>query len=146
MQRKENSVLVMAAGSLVFFMTLFAGILPTLQHVWMSREVLQTAESLNPCPGPVRLTSSFIEPSLVFLAGTDTRIAQSPEGAEIDMKADPCRVGVVDSSSSVYIFFDKFKNSPVQPRLVASLRGFVLSRGGWRTVLFFLMPPETRTP
>jgi 4-amino-4-deoxy-L-arabinose transferase-like glycosyltransferase len=145
LQRKESSILVMAAGGLIYFTSTFAGVIPNLQHIWISRDIVQTAASLKPCIGPLDLSSSYTEPSLIFMAGTETHIWPSSVGVALDMKADPCRIGVIDNSN-LKQFLDATRNDAVQPKLVAAIGGFMLSRGGHRTISFYLMPQKAGSP
>jgi 4-amino-4-deoxy-L-arabinose transferase-like glycosyltransferase len=140
-RRRESGVIVMAAGSLVFMVSLFAAALPHLQHLWMSREIVQTAEILKPCAGPARIVSAYNEPSLVFIAGTGTILHNDGQAIADDMKEDPCRIGVVGAGQRDD-FLKPFVSARMRPQPVASLHAFVLPEGRMRDITLFLMPKK----
>lgn len=145
LRRGEGSVLVMAAGGLIFFMSLFGSTLPRLPPLETSQNIVVTAASIKPCPGPLQLSSAYVEPSLVFLAGTGTRLRPNSYNVARDLAVDPCRVGVVDLADAGP-FTQAVEKMPAKPRLVTRLRGFDLARGGWHSVAFYLMPRKAGTP
>ena len=63
-RRKVNGVLILAAGGLCFMGTVFGLTLPSLQHLWISRQLAETAESVKPCENSSIVSASYGEPSL----------------------------------------------------------------------------------
>ncbi|GAB5376105.1 MAG: glycosyltransferase family 39 protein [Acuticoccus sp.] len=58
--------------------------LPALQPVWVSTRLVAAAERVAPCPDP-RLASvgGYNEPSMIFLAGTDTALVPAEEAVAL---------------------------------------------------------------
>lgn len=135
---REDSVLIMAAGALVFFMTVFASTLPNLQHMWLSSRVARIATSIKPCPGLEIVSASYEEPSLVFLAGTNTKFAISGEAAAKDMMQDHCLIGLIDDKHQK-MFLDAFKPSSQEPIAVSSVQGFNLGHGRPAQLTLYLL-------
>ncbi|MEM6762779.1 MAG: hypothetical protein AAF615_07880, partial [Pseudomonadota bacterium] len=65
--------------------------LPSFAPVWISTRLVAAADEAAPCPNP-RLASvgGYNEPSMIFLAGTDTALVEPDEAVAILM--DECAV------------------------------------------------------
>jgi 4-amino-4-deoxy-L-arabinose transferase-like glycosyltransferase len=138
-KHKTGSVVVMTLGGLVFSAIAFGQTLPALQHAWMSREIIQMAELIKPCDD-IRIASvGYEEPSLVFLAGTDTSIALDGSHVAAAMQHDPCRIGVTDEQH-LKQFHLGFSGAAAQPYLAGTAYGFDLARGKWPDLSFYVMP------
>jgi len=141
LRRQESSVLVLAAGQLIFIMSIFSNTLPNLQHVWLSRDAVRIAESVKPCERTQIVAAGYNEPSLVFLAGTDTKLA--PNGAEAakNMQADRCLVGAIadDQKKS---FLEGFSGAAAEPSEITGISGFDLGRGKQANLTIYLAPAK----
>ncbi|MGE3623253.1 MAG: ArnT family glycosyltransferase [Bdellovibrionales bacterium] len=121
-RRRESGVMVMAAAALFFITALFASALPYIRPLWMSREIVETAATYNQCAGKPRLVSSYNEPSLVFLAGTDTLLINNGDDMARAMRDNPCLVAAVKEQDR-QSFMQSF---PVEsrPLYITTLHGF----------------------
>ncbi|MEM0909144.1 MAG: glycosyltransferase family 39 protein, partial [Pseudomonadota bacterium] len=58
--------------------------LPALQPVWVSPRLVATVEAVAPCETPrIASVGGFNEPSMIFLAGTDTALVKADEAIAI---------------------------------------------------------------
>jgi len=144
-RQREDSVFVMAAGMLVFTISLFATNLPNVQHLWLSREIVATARSIHSCDDKMRIASTYNEPSLVFLAGTNTILRNQGEAVAAEMRNDPCLVGVIENDKRAE-FLKGFAGFPAQPHELTGLRSFVVPRGRMEEVTLYILPQKAGTP
>lgn len=142
MRRRENAPLVMAAGMLVFVIAAFAATLPRLQHLWLSRDALEIAESVKPCARVQIVSTGYNEPSLAFLAGTDTKMMTGGAiGAVWEMQKAPCSVGIV-STEDEQDFLSHFPDPAHRPLPVGAVEGYNLGRGAMMKLKLYRMPPQ----
>jgi len=83
-----------AATALLVFPPSFAGILPALDGLWLSRSAAALVARQSPPAGAVIDTVGYNEPSLVFLLGGRTR-AVAPAQAAADLAGAPGRLALV---------------------------------------------------
>ena len=141
---KIGSLVPLVLGALVFSAVTFGETLPGLQNVWISRDIVTKAELIKPCDKFTLASAGYEEPSLIFMAGTDTSLVLSGLSVARQMQNDPCRIGVVDNYH-MSEFLNSFPDSPVQPYPAATLKGFDVGHGGWREITFYLMPKTAGT-
>lgn len=90
-------VAVGAAAAFVLYAAGFGRALPQAQAPWPSRWAAAQIAATKPCPQSVAASAGFSEPSLVFLAGTATRLTRG-DGAAAHLLADPaCALALVES-------------------------------------------------
>lgn len=83
------------AASITAYAILTTSIVPALSPMWLSPRIGDMFDAVKPCPNSVLSSSSYHEPSLVFLAGTDTRLVEPPEAAQ-DLQEDrECAVALI---------------------------------------------------
>jgi hypothetical protein len=82
-----------AVASAAFFAVLTLFVLPGLKPVWLSPQIAAAFEKAKPCPNSRLIATGYAEPSLVFLAGTNTLLV-GPEDAAKALAADRCAVAV----------------------------------------------------
>jgi len=90
-RRYLNALAFGMAGAVVLHVSVFAGVLPGLSDLWVSQRIAAAADVH--APGAPLAAVGYHEPSLVFLMGTDTLLADDgPSAAEALASG---RVGVV---------------------------------------------------
>jgi 4-amino-4-deoxy-L-arabinose transferase-like glycosyltransferase len=92
----EASLMRAATASIMLSIAAYAVTFPGLRGLFPSVGLANYMHSAN-CPDPVAVTVGFHEPSLVFLAGTNTSQGGSGTGAADFLLAGPCRFAFVDS-------------------------------------------------
>lgn len=121
-KRTIASIASLATGQLIFLTALAAMTLPSLQHAWLSRDIVETADKINPCRELYLVSASYNEPSLVFLAGTQTQIWPNGKYAAKTIEENPCAVALIDQDH-LKDFENSFTNNDQKPTLKATLEG-----------------------
>jgi 4-amino-4-deoxy-L-arabinose transferase-like glycosyltransferase len=86
--------------ALVAYNSAYTIVLPNLQAIWLSPRIVEAARSAG-CETPQFVGAGYNEPSLVFLAGTHTKIA-GVEAAIADLRAgDACSFALVTEENLV---------------------------------------------
>ena len=93
------------AASLLLGLGVWGLALPRLDRVWLSPRLAQAARQAADCSEPTLVSVGFNEPSLVFLAGTGTRLLD-PEKAVAALPALDCYTVAVDRR-----FADRFQSA-----------------------------------
>jgi uncharacterized membrane protein len=91
----EASLMRAAAASIMLSFAAYGATFPALRGLFPSVGLANYMRSAN-CPDPVAVTAGFHEPSLVFLAGTDTSQGFGSGAADF-LLGGPCRFAFVDS-------------------------------------------------
>ena len=126
---KMASLVILTLGSLLFMTATFGNTLPRLQHLWMSREIIEGARQAALCPHVQIIAIGYHEPSLIFLAGTDTLFPSNGTEAAHQLQENICRIAVIDPTHKSE-FLDAFKASDVQPEDSGSIDGLNSGHGG----------------
>ncbi|TCD12406.1 ArnT family glycosyltransferase [Oricola cellulosilytica] len=84
-----------AVASIVAYGSMFGLVLPSFDRMWMAPRIAAAFEEHRPCPQSVLASVGFHEPSLVFLAGTDTVLTDVNGAAEHLLDDPACAVAVV---------------------------------------------------
>jgi 4-amino-4-deoxy-L-arabinose transferase-like glycosyltransferase len=90
----EASLLRAAAASLMLSVAAYAATFPGLRQLFPSAGLANYMRSAG-CAEPVAVTAGFHEPSLVFLAGTNTTHGQGSTAADF-LLGGPCRFAFVE--------------------------------------------------
>ena len=93
---RASAFLLSAGAAFAIDAGLFTSVIPDLTTIWLSPRIARTVALVRPCPGSVLASTSFSEPSLVFLAGQDTRLI-GPEDAAHLLATDRCALALVGS-------------------------------------------------
>ena len=89
-----------AAAAAAAFGVLTIKVLPPLKPLWLSPEIAERFEQLKPCATSRLVSAGYAEPSLVFLAGTETKLTNGKGAAEL-LAADPaCAIAVVTAAET----------------------------------------------
>jgi 4-amino-4-deoxy-L-arabinose transferase-like glycosyltransferase len=124
-----------AVASAAFFAVLTLFVLPGLKPVWLSPQIAAAFEKAKPCPNSRLIATGYAEPSLVFLAGTNTLLV-GPEDAARALAADKCAVAVVDGRH-VEAFTKALPGGQASVDEVATVRGVNYSKGTERLLILF---------
>jgi 4-amino-4-deoxy-L-arabinose transferase-like glycosyltransferase len=129
--RKARPGRIAVAGTLAAMLVFANGygiVLPGLHEIWISPRAAAAVAALRPCPNSVLASSSFSEPSLVFLVGTPTKLINATEAAN-HLLADPrCALALVDARQSAE-FLARMVRGGVSPRRLAEIDGINYSTG-----------------
>ena len=93
--RHQDALLSVAGAAVISYFGLFSVVLPRLTTIWLSPQIAATVALVKPCPTSVLASASFSEPSLVFLAGQDTRLVNAPAAADFLAADRACALALV---------------------------------------------------
>jgi len=125
-----RSIACAGAAAFVLFVSVYAYQLPHLQTIWMSPRIAEAVTRMRPCARTIVATASYVEPSLVFALGTETKLTDV-EGAAEHLRRDPAcglaLVGAQEQSS----FLSLLHAAHLVPRELDHIRGINYSTGKW---------------
>ncbi|MEA2939207.1 MAG: hypothetical protein QOC56_2711 [Alphaproteobacteria bacterium] len=90
----EHSVLRAVVASMLLVTALFGLVVPALTPVFPSATLARILRASG-CPAPLAASAGYHEPSLVFLAGTATRLTDGPGAADF-LHGGDCRFAFVE--------------------------------------------------
>jgi 4-amino-4-deoxy-L-arabinose transferase-like glycosyltransferase len=91
----ERSFARASLAALFLFVGTLGVAVPLLRPVFPSRTLAELVSNAG-CPDPVVASAGYHEPSLVFLAGTRTRLTDGTGAAEI-LRQGECRIAIIES-------------------------------------------------
>lgn len=128
--RSRRSLGWLLGGCLLFYGTSFQWLLPTMQPLWISRSVANALSLAKPdgCRNMQLMSVGYQEPSLVFLAGTDTVLINGHDpGAEgrvsRHLAEAPCRAALVPNDMAAELSRGESHET------LARIRGINYSKG-----------------
>ena len=95
--RAERSLLNSIVASLFLSMALYGVVVPSLTPVFPSVDLARALRSVQ-CVGPKAASAGFHEPSLVFMAGTDTMLTDGSGAADF-LGQGSCRFALIERQS-----------------------------------------------
>jgi 4-amino-4-deoxy-L-arabinose transferase-like glycosyltransferase len=138
--RREMMVaaLCAVAAAVIFYPLIVWGVAPRVQQIWMSpRAAVLVAKDKLPGDPPVVL-AGYVEPSLVFLLGTDTRIEGGASAAQV--AAQTGGLALVEDHEKAK-FLTRLTALGGAARPVDEMSGFNYSRGRREHITFFRVTP-----
>ncbi len=133
------STLILAAGGVIFSGAVFAG-LSSLDHVWLSRNIVAAAADIKHCPATSLIATGYNEPSLVFLSGTDTSFVADGAAAAALLRQNTCRVAVIDDAHRA----DFLAALDKAPLASSTLSGLDMGRGKMTSVTLYAWPGKDK--
>jgi hypothetical protein len=91
----ERSLLRAMAASVLIAIAIYAVLAPSLGLLFPSAALARVVREAD-CPNPVAAAAGYHEPSLVFLAGTSTRLTDGSGAADF-LRLGGCRFAFVES-------------------------------------------------
>jgi 4-amino-4-deoxy-L-arabinose transferase-like glycosyltransferase len=127
-ERALAIALVAAIGTSAALFT----VLSRTDHLFLSPRLLATARLAN-CSRPEIASAGFHEPSLVFLAGTSTRLTTAPDAADF-LRLGKCRVAFVTQRDAV-AFDQRARETGLLYTRLGEVRGLNYSNGRRMAIL-----------
>ncbi|UGY09267.1 ArnT family glycosyltransferase [Phyllobacterium pellucidum] len=116
------------------------GVVPALTPMWLSPAIADAYKGAKPCPDSVLASASYAEPSLVFLAGTNTVLTDGA-GAAQHILADPkCAIAAVDEGQRNG-FIASLPEGEKSVAAIATVSGINYSKGRRTTVTLYRAAP-----
>ncbi|MEJ6784293.1 ArnT family glycosyltransferase [Aminobacter sp. Piv2-1] len=127
-----------AAAAAAAFGVLTWKVLPPLRPLWLSPQIAGQFEQLKTCPTSRLVSAGYGEPSLVFLAGTDTLLTNGKGAAEALAQDPACTIAVV-SVAETKRFLDAVPGGAAALRELGRIEGMNYSKGEPRTLTFYTL-------
>jgi len=142
---KIASFVVMSIGAMVFSAMICGYALPQVPFLWTSNKIVEKARIAagDSCASPKIISAGYAEPSLVFLAGTDTRLATGGAEAAGALKTTACGVAVIDKVQN-QAFMDAFAAAETKPLEAGTLTGVNAGKGSMAYLTFYILPKERK--
>ena len=134
------------ASALLLYPLLSAGVAPELNRVWMSRSIAEQVTRDRNANDPPPVLSGYVEPSLVFLLGTDTRL--QPGKVAGNTMAQQGGLAIIEDRDRQR-FLESLHAGGGKERAVDQVSGFDYSRGRREHVTLYRVTPapaETTPP
>jgi 4-amino-4-deoxy-L-arabinose transferase-like glycosyltransferase len=144
-RRPMNGILALGTGTLLFTLLTFGMTFPSLQKVWLTRQIMQVAESVKPCASAKLISASFNEPSLVFMAGTDTQFINNGAAVADTLRSDACLLALLDKDHQ-QAFLESFAGDPIQPVAISSFSGPNIGSGRHVDLTLYRLPAKGIVP
>ncbi len=140
--QRIEAALIATLAALVLYTFAGLGTVPRLQLLWLSPRLYDAVQQ-NAQPGdPPVVISGYTEPSLVFLLGTETRIAAGKNAA--DIAATQGGLALIENKQQP-AFLDELRARNAMARTIESIAGINYSRARKTEVtLYRLTPAEGR--
>jgi 4-amino-4-deoxy-L-arabinose transferase-like glycosyltransferase len=112
--RRPRAFALSAIGACAIYAGLFIGVIPNLTTLWLSPRIAAAVRTYRPCPDSVLASSSFSEPSLIFLTGRSTRLVGPVDAARLLNQDRACGMALVGARDTAA--FEAALSVPVSKR------------------------------
>lgn len=123
-RRFLNAAAGLMGGGVILYVAIFAGVMPSLDQLWVSEAVAVAKERF--APGQRLAIAGYHEPSMVFLAGTETALTNGA-GAAQALAAGEAGLAAVEATELVA--FQKALPPDFAVEEATTVTGFNYSRG-----------------
>lgn len=127
-QKPNLALAPLPLAGFALMLSLFGFLLPNLPHLFVSQAIVKNIPVLPECPNQLLATAGYSEPSLIFDTNSQTRFLNVGERLAVEMKRNPCLVGVVESEQRAE-FLAKAPKFKLKPELVGSVDGINVGAG-----------------
>ena len=122
----ERSLLRALAAMVLGAIGIFGIVLPSLTPAFPSVALANVVRGAS-CPHPAVVSSGYQEPSLVFLAGTATRLTDPSSAADF-LRQGGCRLAFIDADNQ-HAFAQRAEAIGLHYRAGPTIKGFNISNG-----------------
>jgi 4-amino-4-deoxy-L-arabinose transferase-like glycosyltransferase len=130
----ERGLLRSLAAAILIAVGVYAVILPSLSAAFPSVALVNVLRRAS-CAHPVAASAGYAEPSLVFLAGTATRLTDPSSAADFLHEGD-CRIAFVEEREQ-RAFALRAEAIGLRYKAGPHVRAFNISNGQWLTIAVF---------
>ncbi|CAG0985817.1 Undecaprenyl phosphate-alpha-4-amino-4-deoxy-L-arabinose arabinosyl transferase [Rhizobiaceae bacterium] len=128
-----------AAAAAAALGVLSSAVVPALTPVWLSPQIAEVFAAKKPCPRSRLVAAGYHEPSLVFLAGTDTLLTDGAAAAA-ELEKDACTVALV-TDDQLEAFDAGLADGVSGVVEIGRIEGVNYSKGAQRTLTLFARAP-----
>ncbi|KAF0173361.1 MAG: glycosyltransferase family 39 protein [Hyphomonadaceae bacterium] len=141
--RTRAALAAMAATAFLTWTNIFGFVFGKLDHVLLSPPVMSLVEGTAPCPTSQLALLEYHEPSLVFLNGSDTKLAFTPEELVAHFNTDPaCAIGLVGDGKRT-AFLEAATVAGLKPVELGAVEGVNVNERGERNRLTLYRANQT---
>lgn len=144
--RSKHTDLALAplpVAGFVMMLSLFGVMMPNLPHLFVSDAITRNLPVIEGCQEQRVATAGYSQPSIVFNAGATTELLNVGERLAVEMKRNPCLIGVVEREQKAE-FLAKAKFFKLTPQLTGSVDGFSLGAGKFLNFEIYRSAPQTK--
>lgn len=116
----------LALGATFMHTAAFGLTVPRLDSVWVVPRLVEAVTRASSCSQPKIASAGFHEPSLVFLAGTDTNLTTAVGAADF-LQNGECRVAIVEAQQEAR-FLARMRRQKMDPVLRDRVKGIAIGR------------------
>jgi 4-amino-4-deoxy-L-arabinose transferase-like glycosyltransferase len=138
-QRHIRSIWLLTCSSLIFIGCSFGLTLPYLEHLWATREIYDLVAVNQACEHTSLLSVGYDEPSLVFVAGTQTLLINDGHTAANALLQNPCSLAIVDHEHQA-AFLAGFGGSSKLPTNLGDIDGYNIGHGYMAHLTLYSLP------
>lgn len=124
-----------AVGAAAAMGILATFVVPGLTPVWLSPQIAREFAAIKPCPDSRLISAGYHEPSLVFLAGTNTLLTDGATAAE-ELAMDSCAVALI-ADDQLEAFDGSLAEGLSSIEELGRVTGVNYSKGTERVLTFF---------
>jgi len=139
-----TAALIAIAAPLFVYPVLTAGVGPTLSQIWVSPRLASTLQSIARPGDPPPALAGYIEPSMLFLTGTETRLTDSGASAA-DAKASEGGLAAVETREAAS-FAAELAKKGAEAVAVGSVDGLNYSNGRKVQIRIWRVAPQSWEP
>jgi 4-amino-4-deoxy-L-arabinose transferase-like glycosyltransferase len=143
-RRTVAAVLFALAAPMVLYPLLTAGVAPSLSQLWVSPRLAGQIATLSREGDPAPTLAGYIEPSMLFLTGTETRLADSGTSAADAKAAEGGLAAIEDREQPA--FAARLKELETEAVEVGSVDGLNYSNGRKVHIRLWRVAPQSWTP
>ncbi|WP_086642684.1 glycosyltransferase family 39 protein [Acetobacter sp. DsW_063] len=125
----------------VVYCGIFLGVAPHLDTIWLAPRLAELTDEYRPCPNTEVVSSSFSEPSLVFLMHGKVELRSARAGGEMLARNPSCGLVLVSRRDEAQ-FQEGIGTSGVKPIEYGRVRGLNYSTGKWLDIGLFGANPS----
>jgi 4-amino-4-deoxy-L-arabinose transferase-like glycosyltransferase len=126
--RPLRAVACASAAALLLYVSSYSSLLPAVRTIWLSPRIADAVARARPCDRTIIASVPYVEPSLVFLLGTGTRLGQAEGAAEHLLRDPSCGLALVGAAERDR-FLALMRAQGVEPREVERIGGLNYSNG-----------------
>lgn len=128
--RLWRAAMCSCGAAAVIYSGLFIGVVDELTPIWLAPRLVDLVEEYRPCPDTEVVSSSFSEPSFVFLMHGKVKLENPAEGGRMLARNPACGLVLVARKDQAS-FEQVLVGTPVRPVEYGRVRGFNYSTGKW---------------
>ncbi|NHN87531.1 ArnT family glycosyltransferase [Acetobacter conturbans] len=139
--KMKRAALSAMAAAVVIYTSLFLGVIPRLHSIWLAPRLVSMVERHKSCPDSRVMSSSFSEPSFVFLMHGNVSLDTPDAAASMLSKNSQCGLALV-AQKDFPTFAASAQKYSVQLNEYERIKGFNYSTGKWLDIGLYGAHPQ----